>query len=80
MLSPLLFLGGVGFPELLILLVMFGIPLALSVTAVILMVTSKVDSTTKVLWLLIIVFFPLLGPILYLTIGRRQKPFNPSQS
>ena len=31
------------------------------------------DSTVKLMWVLVIVFVPFIGPVLYLTIGRKQK-------
>jgi hypothetical protein len=31
------------------------------------------DGTTKLLWLLVILFVPIAGPIFYLTIGRKQR-------
>src|SRR3989304_6109137 len=37
------------------------------------MLTSKNDSSWKILWLLVIVLLPLLGSVLYYFIGRGQK-------
>ena len=31
------------------------------------------DSKTKLIWVLVILFVPLAGPILYFLIGRRQR-------
>ena len=31
------------------------------------------DSTTKLIWALVILFVPVAGPILYFFIGRRQR-------
>jgi len=31
------------------------------------------DSTTKLIWLLVILFVPVAGPILYFVIGTKQK-------
>lgn len=73
MMSQFLYMGGIGLQELIIIFSIFLIPIALTFTATIMLVKSKVDSTTKVLWLLILVFFPLLGPLLYFAIGRRQN-------
>jgi len=49
--------------------------LALFVLALICLLrkTSWPDITTKLIWALVIIFVPTIGPILYLTIGRRQK-------
>ena len=35
--------------------------------------SSFKDSTTKLIWLLVILFLPVAGPILYFLIGRRQR-------
>lgn len=39
------------------------------------------DSTTKLIWVLIVLFAPLLGTLIYFAIGRQQKQpkrtFNP---
>jgi heme/copper-type cytochrome/quinol oxidase subunit 2 len=37
---------------------------------------SKLDATMKILWVLVIIFIPLIGSILYLVIGRREKKSN----
>ena len=31
------------------------------------------DSTTKLIWVLVILLVPIAGPIFYFTIGRRQR-------
>jgi hypothetical protein len=33
----------------------------------------KVRGDSKVLWVIVILFFNLLGPLLYLTVGREQS-------
>ncbi len=35
------------------------------------------DSTTKLIWVLVVLFAPFLGPILYLIIGRKTKVITP---
>ena len=66
-----------GFPNFIILsgfAVFFGaIVLGLFIWALIDCLSSKRDSTEKILWILIIILFNVLGSILYLTIGRRNK-------
>ncbi|MCO4292065.1 PLD nuclease N-terminal domain-containing protein [Solitalea sp. MAHUQ-68] len=34
--------------------------------------TAFRDSTTKLIWLLVILFVPMVGPLFYFTIGRKQ--------
>ncbi|HEX6335135.1 MAG TPA: PLD nuclease N-terminal domain-containing protein [Flavisolibacter sp.] len=31
------------------------------------------DNTVKLIWVLVVFFFPLLGAVLYFAIGRKQK-------
>ena len=68
MISPLLFLSGIGFQELILLL----IPVALWVAAILSLLKSNQDSTNKLIWALVILFVPFLGPLLYLIVGRKQ--------
>jgi hypothetical protein len=53
---------------------MFGIGgllvLILDIYCIYLIVTGGGDSGKKILWVLIVLLLPLLGPILYLLIGR----------
>ncbi|MES2379040.1 MAG: PLD nuclease N-terminal domain-containing protein [Bacteroidota bacterium] len=35
------------------------------------------DSTTKLMWVLIVLFAPFLGSIIYLVVGRKSKLLNP---
>jgi hypothetical protein len=43
--------------------------LILTVYVLYLILTSKADSTNKLIWVLLVLFLPILGPILYLLIG-----------
>lgn len=48
--------------------------LLLPILAVISLLRSQYrDSTTKLVWLLVILFMPLAGPVLYYIIGRKQR-------
>ena len=31
------------------------------------------DSVTKLIWVLVVLFFPFLGPIIYFVVGRNQR-------
>ena len=70
---PLLFLGGIGVQELIVLSFVLLVPAALWITAIILLVKAKQDSTTKLIWVLVIIFIPFLGSLLYLIVGRNQN-------
>lgn len=48
--------------------------LLLPILAVISLLRSEYrDSTTKLIWLIIILFVPLAGSVLYFIIGRKQR-------
>lgn len=65
-------------------LFMIAIPLVVLLLHTILFIFALVDilrsrfetENTKILWLLVILFLPVIGPILYLVMGNSQK-FKP---
>ena len=60
---------GIGIPELIVLL-----GLVLLIWAFINIIRSSFKNLTlKIIWLLIVIFIPFLGPISYFLIGRKQK-------
>lgn len=63
---------GFGLPELIVLLVMLIVPILWIVTLIDI-IKSKFTDSNKLIWLLLVIFIPLLGSILYLAIGKRQK-------
>jgi len=68
---PLLF--NIGLQELILLIIISGL-IALPVFALIDIVRSDFkESNTKIMWVLIVLLLPLLGSIMYFTIGRSQK-------
>jgi hypothetical protein len=72
--SNLLFIGGIGGSEIMLLLFFIGIPTILWLWALIDLLTSEfTSSTNKLIWVVVILFLPVLGGILYLLIGRKQK-------
>jgi len=46
--------------------------LILDIVAIIDVLKSAADTTKKVLWVLVILLFPLLGMILYFVIGKKK--------
>lgn len=65
-----LFLIGIGVLELIVII----IPLIFWLWALIDLLRSNFrDSSTKIVWLIAIIFVPFLGALLYLLIGRRQR-------
>jgi hypothetical protein len=72
MISSLLFLGGIGFQELILLFFVLVIPAALWIAAILSLLKSNQDSTNKLIWAMVILFVPFLGALLYLVVGRKQ--------
>jgi hypothetical protein len=53
--------------------VVFIIPFVLWLVALIDILRNEFTGSNKLIWLLVVTFFPLIGPILYYFIGTRQK-------
>lgn len=68
--NTLLFMMGIGGMESLVLFLIITI---LWLWALIDVVKSNFKGSTKIVWVLLILILPLLGSILYLIIGRKQK-------
>lgn len=69
-----LFFGGFEGSLLLIFLLINLLLFILLIWAIVDLVRSEFkDSTNKIIWALVIIFVPLIGPVLYLVIGRKQK-------
>lgn len=63
----------IGMPELVVIVILL-LPLVLSIAALISCLKSTFhDSTNKIVWVLVILFLPLLGSILYFTISPKQR-------
>lgn len=65
----------IGIWELIVLLVLVSIPLFL--IALIDVLKHEFPGNDKLIWILVIIFFPLLGPILYLVIGKKSRLRKP---
>jgi len=65
----------IGIWELIVLLVLVSIPLFL--IALIDVLKHEFSGNDKLVWILVIIFFPLLGPILYLVIGKKSRLRKP---
>jgi hypothetical protein len=57
----------------LVLLLIIGAPAILWIIALIDCLKGDFEKDGKVIWILVIVFLPILGSLLYLLIGRGQK-------
>ena len=61
----------IGLPELILLLVLVqGVPW---IIAFIDILRSDFQGNNKLIWLIVIIFVPIIGPIAYFFIGRKQK-------
>ena len=70
----LLFIGGLGSSEIMLILFFGLVPLGLWLWALIDLLRSNFkNSTEKLIWAVVIIFVPVLGALLYLLIGRSQK-------
>ena len=61
----------IGVMELVVLLVLFVVPLWL--IALVDILRHDFKGNDKLIWILVIIFVPFLGPILYFLIGRKQR-------
>ena len=61
---------GIGLPELIVLLVVFHFILWLIATIRIL--RSKFAGHYKIIWLLVVLAVPVIGPIAYFAMGKKQ--------
>lgn len=69
----LLFMN-LGTPEIILLLLVGGLPLILTIYCLFDITRSRFkEPLNKLLWVLIVLFVPIMGSILYLVIGRSQK-------
>ena len=61
---------GIGPAELLVIFVIGSIP---GIIALIDILRSEFTGSNKLVWLLVVFLFPLLGALAYLAMGRKQK-------
>lgn len=70
----ILFLGGLGGFELLLILLFLLIPAILWIIALVDVLKSDFsDSTNKLIWVIVIFLFPIVGAVIYFIIGTKQK-------
>ncbi len=53
--------------------ILFIVPFVLWIWALVDILKSEFTGYNKIIWLLLVIFLPLLGLILYYFIGRKQK-------
>lgn len=71
--NVLLYWGGIGAPEILLVSIFVLLPGILWLWAIIDLVKRNFsDSATKIIWALVVIFIPFVGSILYLVVGRSR--------
>lgn len=66
-------LGILGLAELLVILFVALFLFLLPLIAIVDIIRSKFEGNVQLIWVIIVVFFNVLGTILYFIIGRNQK-------
>lgn len=67
-------MGPIGMPEMIVLLLFAVLPLILTVVALISCLTATFrESINKLVWVIVIVFVPIIGAILYFAISPSQR-------
>ncbi|MEM4141291.1 MAG: PLD nuclease N-terminal domain-containing protein [Nitrososphaeria archaeon] len=71
-----MFMFGLGSSEIVILGLTFLIPIVVLIFwiwTLVDIIRSEFPGSNKVIWILVVIFVPLIGMILYFLIGRKQK-------
>ncbi len=71
----MIYLGMIG-PWQIIILTFVLLGIIPTIIALIDILKSKFNGNDKIVWVLVVLFFNLIGAILYFTIGRKQKLTN----
>ena len=72
--SILAFMGGLGGFELLLITILFILPLFLWIVALVEVLKSEFKNPNdKLIWVIVILLFPIIGALLYFIIGRNQR-------
>lgn len=66
-------LGVIGVAELMIIFITLIFFLLLPVIALVDIIRSKFEGNLQIIWVLVVIFFNIIGSILYFIIGRKQK-------
>jgi hypothetical protein len=70
----LLVLAGIGILELIVLLLVIGLPFALFVWAIVDLIKRDFpNNVNKVIWALVIIIVPFFGSLVYLIAGRKAS-------
>lgn len=69
----MIYLGIIGPFQILIILFALAIFAILPLIALIDILRSEFTGSNKLIWVVVTIFLPFLGPLLYFSIGRKQK-------
>lgn len=64
--------GNIGAGEIILLLILI-VPIVLWLIALIDILKSNFNGNNKLVWIVVVIFLPILGAILYFLIGKGQK-------
>jgi hypothetical protein len=71
------FIGGIMFENLgvgeLLVLLFFLLPIIFWVFALIDILKNNFQDNNKIIWVLVVIFLPIIGAVLYFIIGKKQK-------
>jgi hypothetical protein len=66
--------GMFGFISIAMFTLFLLVPLALFIWALVDILKSEFkDSNNRIIWLLVVLLLPMIGAVIYLTVGRKQK-------
>ena len=69
-----LFMGGIGGTEILVvILIISTVMLLVPVLALVDILRSRFEGNEKLIWVLVVIFFSIIGSILYFAIGRNKR-------
>lgn len=68
-------MGNLGLGELILILILL-LPVIFWVVALVDILKSNFQGNNKIIWVLVVIFLPLIGAVLYFAIGRSQKIQN----
>jgi len=74
----MILLGIISGAEIIILILLFV--LLLPLIALVDILKSKFEGNTKIIWVIVVIFFPVIGTFLYFLIGKNQKIKNSIQN
>lgn len=66
-------LSNIGPMEIVIILFFFILPFVLCIVALVDVLKSDFEGNNKIVWVLVVILLPVIGAVLYFSIGMKQK-------